>query len=392
MNGLTEGQRLQIKSYFAATIQAAMEQATRELGPDALLLNSRPAPPEGRHLGDYEVVFGIDSSGPAPDHRAAGVPASQDIHRELTALRSRLDELQASYSHASFDSADPVHSELQSVLQGAGFDAELSEVIIRAVRKRIADENGPARSVRVMSRSRSSGSIACDAAALYRHLAAELEVRLEIAPQIPTQGERAHVIALVGPPGAGKTTTLVKLALSCSLTAARPIQLLSMDTCRIGAAEQLRSYAAIIGAGFQTVETPHALAQALEEHRNKGPVMIDLPGYSAAALEDARDIATYVAGNPAIDTYLVLPAYMRTRDLTGAIERFENFRPSKLIFTRLDETDCLGPIFCAAVRSGKPIAYLAAGQSIPEDLEPASKRSLIERILRDHLEVAESAA
>ena len=82
----------------------------------------------------------------------------------------------------------------------------------------------------------------------------------------------------MGPPGAGKTTTLVKLAVHYGLTSRRPVALLSTDTYRVAAAEQLRSYAAILGVAFQVVETVGALAQSLEEHRAKDLILIDTPG------------------------------------------------------------------------------------------------------------------
>src|SRR5208337_4770648 len=100
-------------------------------------------------------------------------------------------------------------------------------------------------------------------------LAEELTSRFQVQPVLGRGEANPRIVALVGPPGCGKTTTLVKLAVNYGLAARRPVMLLSMDTYRVAAAEQLRSYAAILGVGFQVVETVAALAQNLEENRGK---------------------------------------------------------------------------------------------------------------------------
>jgi flagellar biosynthesis protein FlhF len=167
---------------------------------------------------------------------------------------------------------------------------------------------------------------------------------------------------------------------------------LSIDCYRIAAAEQLRSYGAILGVGFQAHETTLALAQALEEHRHKDLILIDTPGYGPKDMDAAEDLARLLASRPDVDTHLVLTASMKSADLKRVVDRFEVFRPRKLLFTKLDETETFGPILNEAVRTGKPVSFLSAGQQIPDDLEPATPDRILELALRRERVLAPAAA
>lgn len=268
---------MRLKSYFSESVEAAMELARKELGDDALLVHSRPATPETRYLGAYEVVFGV-----VPPDRP---PASSG--------------------------PPPV------VEQRVSVDAVLG---------------------------RSSGARA--------------------------------VVALVGPPGAGKTTTLVKLAAQYGLARGRHVQFLTADVHRIAAADQLRTLAAILGIGCDVADSPIALMQLLEHHRSKNLVLIDTPGFSSRDFEDATDLATCLSNDPEIDCHLVVPASMKPSDLARVVDAYRVFQPAKLLFTRIDETEQLDTAVNEAVRAKLPVSFLSTGQQIPEDLEEATVRRL----------------
>jgi len=359
-------QQLYVKSFFAASVREAMERARQELGPEALLLNTREAPPEARHMGEYEVVFGSGRGPVAEASPAAPAVAGVDD------LRQRMDEIRALLTRMAPASSyfRDCRAPVEQALVEAGVETALAREIAEAVRQRIARS-----AVREIARPRSAPE--WDAETLALETTEEIRGRFEVRPEI------GRIAAFVGPPGAGKTTALVKLAVKQGLAAGRAVRILSIDTQRIGAAEQLRTYAAILGVAFQAVESTGALAQAIDSSPSNALVLIDTPGCSAALLRElGSELAGFLASRQDIDTHLVLTASMRAADLQAAADLFEPFRPSKLLFTRLDETSSCAAVFCEAARRQKPLSFFGTGQLIPEDLEPACRERVTESLAR----------
>jgi len=348
-----------LKSYFGNGIKAALDQARLEMGPDAMLVSSRPAPPEARHLGDYEVVVATDVAEPV-EAPTQPVEMREPLPAGIAQLERKLDQVAAAIAQAA--RLDP----------GQGAAAALPEACAALVRNEVdlSTVHEIAGRLQALGPKLSAGEL--DLA-----LRAELAGRVKVDSSLGRSGRQPRVAALVGPCASGKTTTLVKLAVRYGLSMQRPAHILSMDCYRVAAAEQLRSYAAILGVGFQALDTTAALSQAIEEHRNKDLILIDTPGFGARDLDAAQDLARFLASRPDIDTHLVLSAAMRSADLTRVVDRFEVFRPAKLLFAGLDQTETFGPILNQVVRTAKPVSFLAAGQQIPEDLEPAT----VERVL-----------
>jgi len=331
---LGNAQNLHVKSFFAATVKEALVLGHQELGPDALLLNAREAPPEARHLGVCEIVLGVarESGAEVP------VPVSD----------GRVEE----------------------ALVEAGVYPEMAREIEQAVRQ--GSPRGP-----VVQMASSGGGCRRSTGTLASKTAAEMASRLEVRSGV------GRVTALVGPPGAGKTTTLVKLAVLEVLRAGRTTRLISADTERIGGAEQLRSFAAILGVSFQAVESTAALAQAIDAVPSCDLVLIDTPGYSRVLQKElGGDLAEFLSRRQDIDTHLVLTASTHHSVLRKLVDLHRIYRPSKLLFTRLDEAESLASVYCEAVQQRMPLSYFGLGQLIPEDLEAASTERVTESLVR----------
>jgi len=388
---------MRMKSFFARTVEEAVEQARHEMGPEALLVNTREAPPEARALGDYEVVFAVlpedepvASAAVAPAAPAApqSAPSSPDpVALELARLRKQVEEMGTSLTGLKGQALSlavpaPEFTDIYSRLIARDFSIELAQEIVKQAHACLNGE--PA--------ANSRWRTPFDADSIERAVRAELERLVSVDATVDAPAEEARVVVLVGPPGCGKTTTLVKLAVRCGLASSRRVHLISADTRRVGAAEQLRTFATIIGASFDAVETPHALQQTIDGHRRSGLILVDTPGYGAHDMDDAAEWARYFSSQPDMEVHVVAPASMRTADLGRVLDRFEVFSPGKLIFTRLDETSSSGAIISESVRTGKPVSFLASGQEVPEDIEPATAGRLLELVFERPAVRAVSAA
>jgi len=382
---------MRIKSYYAHAVEDAMAMARQELGPDAMLVNTRKAPLEARHLGDYEVVFatdlppgeadGAEGQDDSPGSAAAPPPALAcelaDLKRELEGMRRALQH--TAFAPPQWAANPPGYADAYAMLLAGDLDPELARDIVDSADAR---QRSPA------ARDGAGG----DARAFHRAVSEEMGSRIPIEASLGRSDATPRIVALVGPPGGGKTTTLVKLAVNYGLSCRRPVLLLSMDNYRVAAGEQLRSYAAILGVGFHLLETVAALAQTIEENRGKELILIDTPGFGFSDLDVSTGLAGFLARREDVDTHLVLPASMKSADLARVANRYEIFRPARLLFTKLDETASLGGVFQEAARSRRPLSFFATGQRIPEDLETASGNRVVESILGGMRSAARSAA
>jgi flagellar biosynthesis protein FlhF len=195
----------------------------------------------------------------------------------------------------------------------------------------------------------------------------------------PAKGPR--VLALVGPTGVGKTTTVAKLAAMFALFSNKSVGLITVDTYRIAAVEQLKTYAEIINIPVEVAFTPSEVALALSRLQDKDVVIVDTAGRSQKNGLQMGELKQFLGVAAPTETHLVLSVTTKYRDLLDCLERFREVSYDHLIFTKLDETNCYGSIFNSAIEAKCPVTYLTCGQNVPDDIEEASRERLTELLL-----------
>lgn len=256
---------MQVRSYFADSVERAIQTARQALGSDAVLITSRRAAPESSSRGAYEVVFGTSAQAQASDSPAE----NQDLSREVALLRAQLDSIKLALEQngaGSFPKAQPGIRSVQLELAAAGLDDELIQSITNDVWN-----------------SRDRGTVPPgEQQPSIRDAAIEsIRKRIQFAPEFaPAPGNGMRAVVFVGPPGAGKTTTLAKFAMRECLGRRLSVRILSLETHRVAAQEKLRSLAKIMGFGFTAANSMREFIEAMDEFRTKDVLLIDTPGFS----------------------------------------------------------------------------------------------------------------
>jgi flagellar biosynthesis protein FlhF len=189
------------------------------------------------------------------------------------------------------------------------------------------------------------------------------------------------LIACMGPTGAGKTTTLAKLAARARLDLGRSVGVISLDTFRVGAVEQWQRYATLMGIPFQIASDRSSFRRAMAEI-TADIVLVDTAGRSTPASSWALpDCLSGITEDLAKHALLVLPAWLRASDVTRVAELYQVPAPTEVVITKLDETIEAGGVMHAALPSNIPIAYLCNGPRVPEDIREASVEAVVDAVL-----------
>lgn len=205
--------------------------------------------------------------------------------------------------------------------------------------------------------------------------------QVQITGTWQTETGEQSITALVGPTGVGKTTTIAKLAAKLK-SEGKHVALISMDTFRIAAADQLRVYAKILDCPFAEVSDIAELQSAIQTHNNADYILIDTAGRSYRAPNQMNDLKAMNQMAIPIHFHMVLASTMKQRDMDENIKAFRFLSLESLLFTKLDESWSFGEIFNCNVRSKLPLSYFTTGQKVPDDLETASKERVVERLFR----------
>jgi flagellar biosynthesis protein FlhF len=329
---------MHLKRFRGETVRDALARVRAELGPEALVLSTQLVPASGWRgfLGGREVE----------------VTAATD--RDVSEPRPQRQEVRQPEPEA-------LTSSLAARLEAAGFGAA------------VAKDVKPARGFKGR-RSASAEAI-------------RWAVTEWAAPYVATDEAYSAVEVFLGPPGAGKTTTVAKIAAQERARRGARLRLVSADGFRVGAVEQLRLYADIIGAPFVAARTPGDLDRALIEAT--GTVLVDTAGRSPRD-GAAHAVLAVLRGARGVRTHLVVPAGSSAREVSRLIALHSESNVDRIVLTKVDEAESAGAMASVLRDSGLKVSYLGTGQRVPDDLVRATPTHLASALLGDGR--AESAA
>lgn len=389
---------MRVKRFVGSNLQEAILKVKTEMGREAIILHTRKFK-EGGVLGFFarevvEVTAAIDdfpvqavaagqSAGSAPvaaiplPPRPISAPApspvshsflepdAPDPENELKEIKTMMNQMMENINHFKGISTHPkLVQRANQLLNKHEVEEKLAVKIINSlIEKATPSELKDIKAVR-----------------FYMEEGIRQSLRL---PQPITfkSGGGQQVIALVGPTGVGKTTTIAKLAATLSLLERKEIALVTIDTYRIAAVEQLKTYAQIIGIPIEVVFTPEALREAIAKHRDKDLIFLDTAGRSPKNTAHLSELNMFLEAGSPTDIFLVLSASTRYQDMLDAYHRFGGESLTRLIFTKLDETGTYGPIINMVNRTKKRLAYVTAGQIVPDDIEVADPQKIARLVL-----------
>lgn len=408
---------MEVKTYRAATMHEALALVRRELGPEAAVLHTREvqtgrlfgwlpgprqievtasasvnvpsrfqAPPPKQPLApkpkQSPAIGGSTQAEPlisASTRQAtpAGLPSrtgegtlrrdgnSRQMQGQLNDLQTMVQELcRRSQSSTRQDLPEELFRLFTDLIE-----CDLSEDIAREMVEKIHVE--------------APGSELADPALLRARVARMIESEIRTAGPITVTPGRRRLVALVGPTGVGKTTTIAKLAANYRLKEKRRVGLITVDTYRIAAVEQLRTYADIIDLPMRVISTPRETREAVRQMGDLDLILMDTAGRSPRDEVKIRELKAFLSEAGADEVHLVLSSVASERTLKQTAERFAAAGTTSLVLTKLDEATGLGNILPVLQSSKLPLSYLTNGQNVPDDIETADAHRLAQSILAE---------
>lgn len=312
----------------------------------------------------------------APSPVQAAIPAA----RELELLRAELREVKFSLgAFANRNSSQSWQSGVDIDLFSEVYDRPYADVYAEIMGTGVSPDLARKIVADIIPQFKSLGSGSAEALCVAA-LSKAIGSMVKFTPD-PLKTEKGATLAIIGATGVGKTTTAAKLAAHVALYEHRRVELVTLDTYRIAAVEQLKTYAEIIGAGCHVVRSVFELDAVLHRIPADSTVLIDTTGRSPHDLADQYEVSDYLRQRPEIRKCLALQATTHPIDARVAIAKFEMYGADCLAITKMDETTRPGGVIETIADSKLPLAYICAGQRVPEDLQMANTAVLTSRIL-----------
>ncbi len=389
---------MKIRRYMAKNTQEAILKVKMDLGSEALILNTRKVKKKGL-LGLFskplvEVLAAIDEYSPQKNESDGSKNTLNNSHAVLSSNTTNSDEkeekitnlenkitsieemLQKLYSQVKTDEK-PVPN--QTIIERQSQVSSITEVFYNNLLKNEVDQDIARKLTEAAATRSSAGKGVNDIASQLSAIIAGLFGKPETI-RISSEG-KPTVVIFVGPTGVGKTTTLAKIAANFLLNQKKTVGLITADTYRIAAVEQLKTYAEILGIPVSVAYTPTEMRDAVALHQDKDLVLIDTAGRSHRNKAQFEELKALITASNADEVYLVLSATTSIRNCKEILDSYSFLKNYKLIFTKTDETPVQGIILNVRYLTGKSLSYITTGQSVPDDIETANIEKITKNLI-----------
>ena len=398
---------MQVRKYVGATMPEALKQVKEDLGPDAIIFGSRQIRPKGMFgPAHIEVTAAVDDTPPAPLKGAfAGQGLGGGEREEETQvmdlrLRTLRNEIRGLREDLRVEEVEVAREMLVDQLEG------VREILAAYSLKSVGGnsdwfgsilENADiapdvVSQVAELARTRFQDLAADSVAAAKAGVSIQMQALGEVLAELLgreryTGPSKNKVVALVGPTGAGKTTTVAKLAANAALVRKLRVGLITTDTFRVGAVEQLRHYADLIGVPVEAVSNHDEFAYAMNRFNRYDLVLIDTAGRNPS---DSRQISGLVDmfQQYDVEVHLAVPAATRSYELQEILARFEALKPAATIVTKYDEARVIGAVVNTVVLGKMPISFVTMGQRVPEDITRPRPHAIAQRVIDSVMQFA----
>ncbi len=414
---------MQIKTFRAGTMKEAIAAVKAGLGVEAVVLSTRNIKSlPGLRKGGIEVTAALDPSFSGDKFVSGAKDKTVDIHKgydpgllgsndevinKIGSLSKRLDRIEQNRIEAQLrQRLDQMNTQLESLslalekitaiktndamecafpvsnhlLENRQLEEPFQVLTNRLEKSGLSEEM--AREVIEKSVSHMEWDDAIDFSRVVDGVAMTLMGSISVIDPFEKLGSKQMVCALVGPTGVGKTTTIAKLAAAQVFGRGKKAAFFTLDTFRIGAVDQLRTYARIMEAPLEVIKNADELKEKIARHADKDAIFLDTAGVSQKDEQMMSKLAGFLDRDRSIDIHLIVSATTQTQDLHDIADRYDRMMPiSTLIAGKLDECNAIGGIYSLATTKCFPLSYYTVGQNVPDDIELATPERLVDKML-----------
>ncbi|SES63080.1 flagellar biosynthesis protein FlhF [[Clostridium] polysaccharolyticum] len=386
-----------IKKYEAETEKEAILLAKSELGKDAIVMNIKTVKPKGIYRffrkSTVEITAAVDENGKKAEEKkeqtvlTKGFGLTQgETEKETdeagfrleikeTAIEKRLDNLQDLLEKQL--STQNVEEDKQEEL------TQNEEYLLLIFNQLVENEVDEIYAKQIIDEIKKSLKKDAPVDHILTNVYQKLVLKLGEPKFIDLQNKEKKFIFFIGPTGVGKTTTIAKIASNLKLKENAKTALITSDTYRIAAVEQLRTYASILDIPLSVVYTKEELEQEKDKYQDYDVVLIDTAGRSHRNEEQKKDLLELIdtVDEECREVFLVLSATTKYKDLIRITETYRIIDDFGIIFTKLDETTCIGNILNVKLMTNAPLSYTTWGQNVPDDFGCMDAQSIAKKLL-----------